>query len=209
MSLEKNSANKDILDHLLNNNDLTEHFLIGHDNPAREKSNQEYFYNGLYCLYKNKLVDAKQHLLQSLNTTDKVETLFWKSLSFLGLVEVLLYRSNGGLFRCYEAKKECPDNPEIYLNIAYSEYKLGNRKRCVSTLQQCLKLEPDNKQAHSFFECIGKKTRRYLIKNIFGNFFRGNKNDCSMTSFNNQIQNYISITLDSHVKHTAHQSQYL
>jgi tetratricopeptide (TPR) repeat protein len=130
------------------------------------------FHKGIYCLYNNNLKDAKSHLNSVLKHTDELECVFWQSTSFLGLVEVLLLKSNGGLHRCYQVATEHPQNPEFLLNIAYAEYILGNRKRSICALEQCLQIDAKYTMANLFYDAIGRRTRKSLIKNILGKMIR-------------------------------------
>lgn len=206
MSLEKMTDNKIRQEHIKKTQDINSFFRIDHEQLTQIETSQEYYYYGLYCLYKNNLIEAKKHLIRVINSADKVDSLYWKSLSFLGLVEVFLYKSNGGLHRCYEAKKEHSDIIDIHLNIAYAEYKLGNRKRCVNAIKYCLELEPQNKLAQNFFECIGRRTRKDFIKNVFWKFVRGtDKNSCK-ENLHHQIQNHLSIKLNNYVKKIKYQN---
>ena len=162
--------------------------------------NQESFYNGLYCFYKDDLVKAKSYLTETLNTTDEMESLYWRCMSYLGLVEVFMNGTNGGLYRCYDARTELNEHLEMYLNIAYAEYRLGNQKRCIKVLSQCLQLEPKNKLAHNLIECIKKQKRTNPLKSLFLKLFKKSEKNACLDSSQSQIKNYLSSMLGRYVE---------
>ena len=178
---------------------LNEIVMSNSTNPMTEKNSQELFHNGLYCLYVNDMPKAKEFFLKALDSTEIVDDLHWKYLSFLGLSEVLTNHSRGGLHRCYEASKECPNNSELYLNIAYAEQILGNRQRCIKALKCCLDIEPSNTMANVFYDRIGRRVRKNPIKNIVGKYWRRIKPVKQTIQFNQIIKDNISITLDNYV----------
>ena len=172
--------------------DLQEITLANLASPGQERINRENYYKALYCLHQNNLTEAKKHLLDTLSSTEPEGSLYNRSLSYLGLVEVIQHNSNGGLHRCYEAEKSYFEHPDIQLNIAYAEFRLGNRKRCINAIFKCLKHSPNNPQANHFYECIGKRKKRNTVRSIFGRFLRKN-NISADECFIKAIQKNLSI----------------
>lgn len=142
--------------------------------PIVGNTAKDYFYNGLYCLYNGNLNEAKIFFIKIIKMGESSYPYFCKSMSFLGVTEVFLHQSNGGLHRCYDALHDCTEDQDLYVNIAYAEYYLGNRKRSVKALETCLAKEPAHIHANTFFKFIGKRStsRSSLLNCTLGKFLR-------------------------------------
>jgi len=177
--------------------------LVGFQETLNDNANIENFYNGLYCLYINNLTDAKKFLLRALNGTEKIDPSYFEYLSYLGLVEVLLHKSKGGLHRCYNAVKGFSTEPELYLNVAYAEHILGNRRRSVDAIKKSLANDSKFTHAYHFHRYIGRRNnlkRSNPAKNIFGRFFRRKKNQCTAENFDKIFKQHLSKKLDLYIE---------
>ena len=128
-----------------------------------------------------------------------MDDLYWKCFSYIGLVEVLLYKSNGGLHRCYQASNEQKGDVELYLNIAYAEYFLDNHNRCVTALNRCLDIEPGNSMAQSFYECVGMRKTKNPIKKVLGKLLEKNEKKSCNDRLYNIVRNHLAFVLNAHV----------
>ncbi len=115
----------------------------------------EMFLKALDHLEAQEWGKANGLLSQISYSSDRFSVNYSMSLSLLGLTEVILFRSNGGMHRCYEALNEISDRTDLYFHIAYGEYILGHRGRCVKALEQC----KDHKFAKQFHDCIGERKK--------------------------------------------------
>lgn len=179
--------------------------LVGCENKSQDTSNIESFYNGLYRLYTGQLAEAKKYLLKALNGTDKVDLSYYEYLSYMGLVEVLLYKSKGGLYRCYNAVRGLSTDPELHLNIAYAEHILGNRRRSIEAIKKSLATDSKFTQAYQLHRCIGRRKNNSLKRtrsanNVLGRFFRRKKNRCSEERFEKVFKQHLSQKLDRYVE---------
>ncbi len=154
--------------------------------PTSEPYEQsENFFHGLYHLYNKNFSEARKHLVLAVNNTEQMDVTYFEYLSFLGLVEVLLHESRGGLNRCYEALNGFSNIPELYINLAYAELSLGDRRRCVVALEYCIEKNPDFIYANQIINCscLGKRKPAALKnrkdrKSIFKKLFRKNESQC-------------------------------
>ena len=187
------------------NDNAQEITLVGFKNISQDYSNVEYFYNGIYCLYTNNLTEAKKFLVLALNGTEKIEPSYFEYLSYLGLIEVLLHKSRGGLHRCYNAVKGFSTDPQLYLNIAYAEHILGNRRRSIEAIKKSLETDSRFTHAYHLYRCIGRRKKNNLkrtnpAKNILGRFLRRKKNKCTDENFDKTFKNFISKKLDLYIE---------
>ena len=173
--------------------------IVSSNTESSMNDSSSHFYTGLYCLYRNDLTRAKNYLLQASNVLDSMDDLYWKCFSYLGLVEILINKSNGGLHRCYQASNEQKGDAELYLNIAYAEYLLDNRSRCVTALNKCLEMEPDNVMAQSFYKCIGMRTRMNPIKKVLGKLLGKKRKKSCNDRLLNIMKNHLAFVLNYHV----------
>ncbi len=185
-------------------NNIQEITLESFKGLSHDSSSIENFYKGIYCLYANQLVDSKNHFLEALNGTNETETSYFEYLSFLGISEVLLSKSQGGLSRCYEASQGISTDPNLYLNIAYAEYILENRRRSVIAIESFLEHDKTHTYAHFFNECMIKRSeknkhRNSVAQNIVGRLFR-KKKSCSEEKFVDIFKDYLSRKLDTYMK---------
>lgn len=179
--------------------------LVGFQNSLRVNSNNECFYNGLYCLYTDNLREAKKFLLKALDNAEKLDSPYFEYLSYLGLIEVLLHNSKGGLHRCYNAIKGFSTDPELYLNIAYAEHVLGNRRRSVDAIKKSLETDSKFTHAYHFQKFIGRREANKLkrnnpAKNIVGRFFRRKKNKCTAENFDKVFKEHLAKKLDLYIE---------
>lgn len=174
-------------------------------NSLSSSSDSESFYKGIYCLYNNKLSDAKKFLEQAISSTDSIDLAYHEYSSYLGLVEVLLYKSDGGLQRCYHAVNEATTNPELYFNIAYAEHVLGHRQRSFAAIKKGLKHATKFTPAEKFCKCIekrkkGSRKRTNAAKNIIGRFLRKKKNNYTGKDCEEIFKLHLSKKLDLYIK---------
>lgn len=125
--------------------------------------------------------------------------------SYLGIVEVLLYKSDGGLHRCYHAVNEVADNAELYFNIAYAEHVLGHRQRSFAAIKKGLKHDAKFITARKFCKCIEKRKkgstkRTNVAKNIVGRFLRKKKNNYIGKDCEEIFKCHLSKKLDLYIK---------
>jgi hypothetical protein len=186
------------------NTDVLEINLGTFSNLLPSRYNIEIFHKGLYWLYKDNLIESRTKLVEALSNTSITDTHYSEFLSFLGLVEVILLDSDGGLHRCYEAVKINPANPELYLNIAYAEHHLGNRKRCVSAIQGCLKSNPKHYHTSQFYQCVGirKKERKKtnFINLTMGKLLRKKLSENKKKDCDKLFRDYLSKKINSYIK---------
>jgi len=169
---------------------------LSHDN-----SNIKSFYQGVHCLQESQLLDAKNYFLAALNGTEEAEAVYYEYLSFLGLAEVLLNKSTGGLSRCYEAINGFPHDSNLYFNVAYAEYFLGNRRRSVIAIEKLLKNNPNHEYAEFFKKCMVQrnKLRNNIAQNIIGKLFR-KKKDCPENEFDHVFKDHLTIKMNSYIQ---------
>jgi len=150
------------------------------------------FYRGLYHLYNKNFSEARKYLVLAVNNTEPMDVTYFEYLSFLGLVEVLLHESRGGLNRCYEALNGFSSISELYINLAYAELSLGNRRRCVVALENCIEKNPDFSHADQIINCscLGKRKTATLKarKSIVKKLFRKNESQCLTETINELFQ---------------------
>ncbi|MCU7836847.1 MAG: hypothetical protein KZQ83_16550 [gamma proteobacterium symbiont of Taylorina sp.] len=198
-----------MLEKLDNNDiDLDEITLADFNQLSQQNNSSESFYYGLYCLYNNNLKDANTYLLSAVNSTEQIEASYFEYLSFLGLVEVLLYDSRGGLNRCYEASNDFSTIPELYINLAHAELTLGNRRRGIIAIEQCLEYNPKFIYKKRLKECIGKRKANHFKKinhrkSILGKFLRKKKNQCLANTINNILNDMLSDKLELYIKQNS------
>ncbi len=175
--------------------------LESFQNLSHDNLNIESFYNGVYCLQKNKLLDAKNYFLVALNGTEETEAAYYEYLSFLGLAEVLLNKSTGGLSRCYEAVNGFSNNSNLYFYIAYAEYFLGNRRRSVFAIEKLLENNPNHKYANFFNKCMVQRInlRNNIAHNIIGKLFR-KKKECPENGFDIVFKDHLTIKINKYIQ---------
>ena len=174
--------------------------------PVSESSNTvENFYRGLYYIHNNKFSDAIKYLTLAVNNTEPMDAAYYEYLSYLGVTEVLFSESRGGLIHCYDAIKSFSVIPDIYINLACAELALGDRRRSIIAIEQCLKKFPKFSYKQHLNQCIRKrdiidikqKKNRF---SIFKKILRKKNNQClSATTkdvfsdiLSNKLNNYIS-----------------
>ncbi len=126
-------------------------------------------------------------------------------MSFLGLVEVLLHKTNGGLHRCYDAVHGFSTNPELYLNLAYAEFILGNRQRSVAAVNTLLEHDPQYYDALQFRDCLGKRKEHHEkrtnpVSNVLGKLFRSKDRGCEGNNFELIFKAHLSKKLNFYIK---------
>lgn len=161
--------------------------------PTSEPNEQtDNFYHGLYYLHNKNFSEARKYLVLAVNNTEPMDVTYFEYLSFLGLVEVLLHESRGGLNRCYEALNGFSNIAELYINLAYAELSLGNRRRCVVALENCIEKNPDFSHANQIINCscLGKRKTATLKarKSIVKKLFRKNDSQCLTETINKLFQ---------------------
>ena len=187
--------------HINQNISSTDEISIANFCPASDNKNgREYFFQGLYHLYNNKIHEARDDLIISVNNTEPMDVSYFEHLSYLGLVEVLIQKSRGGLNRCYEALNGFSNIPDLYINLAIAELSFGDRRRSILSIEKCLLNIPDCEYAKSLQECIGKKRKISKRKSIFGKFLRKKKNQCLSTALDKILKHLLLIKLESHIK---------
>ncbi|MBE9527193.1 MAG: hypothetical protein IME94_09500 [Proteobacteria bacterium] len=165
----------------------------------------ENFYQGLYYLYKNDLPEAKKYLSFAVNNAESASPYYFEYLSYLGLVEVLFYKSRGGLKRCYDALEHFSTIPELYINIAYAELTLGNRRRAILAIEKCLQHNPNFIYAQQIKDCIGTRKVANLKKisqrkNILRKFLRKKKNQCLAKTIAEVFKDMLSSKMKLYIK---------
>ncbi len=127
---------------------------VYHSSEAAVDSN-EMFLKALAYLEAGEWDQANELLSQITYSSDRFSVNYSMSLSLLGLTEAILFGSNGGMHRCYEALNETSEKADLYFHIAYGEFILGHRSRCVKALEQC----KEHKFAKQFQACIGERKK--------------------------------------------------
>lgn len=165
---------------LLTNND-DEVILNQYCQTSEESKYVDIFYHGIYYLYENNLDEANKNICFSVNHIIQINGDYFEYSSYLGLVEVLFSQKNGGLHRCYEALKHHSNKPELYINIAFAELSLGNRRRAILAIENCLQHNPRYSYAQRIKDCIGerkvtKSKKPNQRKSIVGKLLRKKQN---------------------------------
>jgi hypothetical protein len=83
------------------------------ENAPDSNPQMEEFYQGLYALHCDDLAEAKKIFSNILEHADRFDPAYYTYLSFVGLLEVMLLKSNGGLQRCYDAIQGCSNDAEL------------------------------------------------------------------------------------------------
>ena len=188
-------------------NTTTDEISLSNFSPTLQPYVQaENFHHGLYCLNKKNLSEARKHLVLAVNNTEPMDVSYFEYLSFLGFVEVLLYESRGGLNRCYEALNGFSTIPELYINLAYAELTLGNRRRSVAALKECIEKNPDFAYADDITNCscLGKRKPDFLRKgkerkSIVKKLLRRNSSQCLMDTIDQLFKHILSDKLKSYI----------
>ena len=179
----------------------TDEISITNFRPASvNKDSREYFFQGLYYLYNNKISEARDNLIISVNNTEPMNVSYFEHLSYLGLAEVLTQESRGGLNRCYEALNGFSNIPDLYINLAKAELSLGDRRRSILTIEKCLKNIPDCEYAKPLQDCMGKKRIINHRNNIVGRLFRKKKNQCLSLALDKVFRNVLTTKLESYIQ---------
>jgi hypothetical protein len=158
------------------------------------------FEQGVFYLCEQDWVQARQCFSKLAYSGDHFHANYSMNLSLLGLTEVLLLKSNGGLYRCYDALKEAPDNMDLYFHIAYAEYLLGHRRRCIRALKNC----NDHVLAKKLMLCIGarKKIRKpkiSIVQQMMKKLFRKNSDLKIKAECMKILNEYLAIKLDKDI----------
>ncbi len=133
---------------------------IKYDNLTHADNEENTFEQGIFYLHEGNWVQARHYFSKLAHSGDHFHSHYTMNLSLLGVTEVLLLKSNGGLYRCYDALKEAPDNKDLYFHIAYAEYLLGHRRRCLRALKNC----QDHVFAKQLISCIGVRSKKRKTK---------------------------------------------
>ena len=190
-----------LLSSIYTEKNATEYAVVAHSIVNKKAlSNAIYnpvFNRGFYYLYVNELAEARQYFSNLVYLGEQFGEEYAVSLSLLGLTEILLYQSNGGLARCYNALKEKTNNADLYFFIAYGEYLLGNRKRAIKALRKCKK----HKYAQQLLDCMGQRKKERnkqasIVHNTIVRLFRKNNDSIVKLKCGNIFDNYLSAVLD-------------
>ncbi len=181
------------------------------ENTPEHNPQMEEFYQGLYALYDDDLAEAKKIFSNILEHADRFNPAYYTYLSFVGLLEVILLKSNGGLQRCYDAIQGSSNDAELYFNLAYAEHILENRRRCVVAIEKCLQYNPKHAYAPRFQTCIGirkkdDKKRNTRTKKTLGKLFRKkkdkqNRETCALI-FKDNLSNKLDLYMEEVIKRT-------
>ncbi len=157
---------------------------------------------GLSAKNRDKTFPSRTHVIGIIDNSIKEKIVYFKK-EVLAKKVVINQENDFFLIGTANTVNGFKKNPELYLNIAYAEYILGNRQRSFYAIQESLKCDSKYIHAGLFSQCIEKRKnikRKNPAKNMIGRFLRRKKNRYTGECCEEIFKSFLSEKLDWYIE---------
>jgi hypothetical protein len=141
--------------------------------------NQQAYENGIDALKAEDYTASVRDFEECLNSIDELHEQYNKVASYLGLSQVLTNNPNG-LLLCRDAGSSEVLDGRVFLNLAISEWRSGNRKRAIDALHRGCKIDAGHTKLKEACALIDKRKkpvldflpRDHFLNTMLGRMFR-------------------------------------